>query len=431
MDSLFATIQTKPLADRMRPKQLQDFIGQAKVVGQASYLRRMIENDSVPSILFYGPPGTGKTTMAEVIANLTGAAFEAINAVSSGVPELRKLIARASERLRAGLGRTIVFIDEIHRFNKGQQDVLLPHVENGTIILLGATTENPFFEINSPLLSRMKIIRLELLTQADIKLILQRALTDEENGYGREQITLTTSAMNTISSMAAGDARVALNLLEQAKIMLPEGKKTIELEDLQAILGEALLRYDKKGDYHYDVVSAFIKSMRGSDADAALHYLARMLESGEDVRFIARRIVICAAEDIGNADPQALVVANAAAQAAHFIGLPEAGIPLAQAVCYLAKAPKSNSCYLAIAAALSDVKNKHCGSVPAHLKDAHYAGASKLAHGQGYLYPHDYPEGYVKQQYLPDELKNVSYYVPKSIGAEKKFCSLPQEKNKV
>ena len=303
MDSLFSTLAEKPLADRMRPQTLESFVGQEKVLGANSYLRRMIEKDMVPSIILYGPPGTGKTTLASVIAEITGNIFVAINAVSSGVPELRKLIAKAQEALHSGQGRTIVFIDEIHRFNKGQQDVLLPFVENGTIILIGATTENPFFEINSPLLSRMKVIRLEILTPNEISLIIKTALTDRERGYGKEGIVLTEDCLRNIAEIAGGDARSALNILEQAKTMLPEGQKEINRDILSMVLGDALLKYDKNGDYHYDVVSAFIKSMRGSDADAALHYLARMIESGEDVRFIARRIIICAAEDVGNADP--------------------------------------------------------------------------------------------------------------------------------
>lgn len=418
MDSLFTVLEKKPLADRMRPRSLKDFVGQEQVLGQQSYLRRMIEHDSVPSILFYGPPGTGKTTLTRVIAETTGELFEAINAVSSGVPELRKLITKAQERQRAGLGRTIVFIDEIHRFNKGQQDVLLPHVENGTIVLIGATTENPFFEINSPLLSRLKVIKLETLTAIHIKEIIERALKDTENGYGQEHITITDECKEIIANIAGGDARSALNILEQARIMLKEHETEITRSILEMVVGDTLLRYDKNGDYHYDVISAFIKSMRGSDPDAAIHYLARMLESGENVRFIARRIVICAAEDVGNADPQALVLANAAAQAADFIGLPEARIPLAQAVCYIATAPKSNSSYLAIDEAIRDVRKMDCGVVPNHLRDAHYAGASSLGQGIGYLYPHDYENGFVEQIYLPDKLRGKKYYKPKNIGHE-------------
>ena len=421
MDSLFTSMAPKPLADKLRPKNLVDFVGQEKVIGKNSYLRHMIENDSIPSIIFYGPPGTGKTTLAKVIAELTGSIFESINAVSSGVPELRKLLASAVERQRAGIGRTIIFIDEIHRFNKAQQDVLLPYVENGTIVLIGATTENPFFEINSPLLSRMKVIRLEQLTAEDIKKIIKRALADKANGYGDRGFKIKDEAIDIIANFANGDARRALNVLEQAIAMLPEDSKELDINVLSLVLGNVVLQYDKNGDYHYDIISALIKSMRGSDADAALHYLARLIESGEDVRFIARRILICASEDVGNADPMALLVANAAAQAAHFVGLPEAQIPLSQAVCYIANAPKSNSCYMGIAKAIEDVRTKNCGQVPKHLRDAHYPGATKLGNGTGYLYPHDYSGGYVKQQYLPDALIDVKYYEPKPIGEEKEL----------
>ena len=421
MDSLFTSMAPKPLADKLRPKNLFDFVGQEKVIGKNSYLRRMIENDSIPSIIFYGPPGTGKTTLAKVIAELTGSIFESINAVSSGVPELRKLLASAVERQRAGIGRTIIFIDEIHRFNKAQQDVLLPYVENGTIVLIGATTENPFFEINSPLLSRMKVIRLEQLTEEDIKQIIKRALSDKINGYGETGIKITDEAIDVVANFANGDARRALNVLEQAIAMLAENSKELDVNVLKLVLGNVVLQYDKNGDYHYDIISAFIKSMRGSDADAALHYLARLIESGEDVRFIARRILICASEDVGNADPNALLVANAAAQAAHFVGLPEAQIPLSQAVCYIANAPKSNSCYMGIAKAMEDVRTKNCGQVPKHLRDAHYPGAAKLGNGTGYLYPHDYAGGHVKRQYLPDALADVKYYEPKPIGEEKEL----------
>ena len=413
MDSLFsfAYEQKKPLADRMRPEKLSDFVGQERAVGAGSPLRRMIERDMLQSVLFYGPPGTGKTTLATVIANVTGNQFVSINAVSSGVPELRKLIVKAQELQRSGMGRTIVFIDEIHRFNKVQQDVLLPYVENGTIILIGATTENPFFEINSPLLSRMKVIRLEKLTPKHMQQIILRAVADKERGFGGS-FTIDEDALKILADFSAGDARSALNMLEQAEFMLPEtGERKITIEVLRSVIGTAMQRYDKKGDQHYDIVSAFIKSMRGSDADAALHYLARMIEGGEDLRFIARRIVICAAEDVGLADPQALVVANAAAQAADFVGWPEAQIPLAEAVCYIANAPKSNASYMGIANARADVRKKNCGSVPKHLRDAHYPGAKALGHGIDYKYPHSYG-GWVEQQYLPDELVGVKYYVP-------------------
>ncbi|PWM77699.1 MAG: replication-associated recombination protein RarA [Phascolarctobacterium sp.] len=418
MDSLFAQTVTKPLADRMRPRSLNDFAGQEKAVGVGSPLRRMIERDALQSLLLYGPPGTGKTTLAHIIANMTRSRFVSLNAVSSGVPELRKLIGEARDALYSGMGRTIVFIDEIHRFNKAQQDVLLPYVENGTVILIGATTENPFFEVNAPLLSRMKIIRLERLDKNAVKKILQKALADKVNGYGRQGLAMTDEALEALADFSGGDARIALNLLEQAEFMLPDGVKTIDGTVLESVMGDAFKRYDKKGDRHYDTVSAFIKSMRGSDADAALHYLAEMLESGEDVRFIARRIVICAAEDVGNADPMALVVANAAAQAAHFVGLPEAQLPLAQAVCYIANAPKSNACCMGILNARADARNVH-STVPKHLRDAHYQGAKALGHGTGYKYPHDYPGGWVQQQYMPDELAGRKYYFPKDTGAEK------------
>ena len=418
MDSLFAQTVTKPLADRMRPRRLSDFAGQEKAVGASSPLRRMIECDALQSLLFYGPPGTGKTTLAHIIANMTQSRFVSLNAVASGVPELRKLIGEARDALYNGMGRTIVFIDEIHRFNKAQQDVLLPYVENGTVILIGATTENPFFEVNAPLLSRMKIIRLERLDKNAVKKILQKALADKENGYGRQGLAMSDDALEVLADFSGGDARIALNLLEQAEFMLPDGAKTIDGAVLESVMGDAFKRYDKKGDRHYDTVSAFIKSMRGSDADAALHYLAEMLESGEDVRFIARRIVICAAEDVGNADPMALVVANAAAQAAHFIGLPEAQLPLAQAVCYIANAPKSNACCMGIFNARADARAVQ-STVPKHLRDAHYPGAKALGHGTDYKYPHDYPGGWVQQQYMPDELLGRKYYFPKDIGAEK------------
>ena len=419
MDSLFsfAYEQKKPLADRMRPEKLSDFVGQERAVGAGSPLRRMIERDMLQSVLFYGPPGTGKTTLATVIANVTGNQFVSINAVSSGVPELRKLISKAQELQRSGMGRTIVFIDEIHRFNKAQQDVLLPYVENGTIVLIGATTENPFFEINSPLLSRMKVIRLEKLTPQHMQQIILRAIADKERGFDGS-FTIEEDALKILADFSAGDARSALNMLEQAEFMLPEtGERKITIEVLRSVIGTAMQRYDKKADQHYDIVSAFIKSMRGSDADAALHYLARMIEGGEDLRFIARRIVICAAEDVGLADPQALVIANAAAQAADFVGWPEAQIPLAEAVCYIANAPKSNASYMGIANARADVRKKNCGSVPKHLRDAHYPGAKELGHGIDYKYPHSYG-GWVQQQYLPNELVGVKYYVPSGNGQD-------------
>lgn len=410
MFSLFEEPMEKPLADRMRPRTLDDFVGQKQVIGKNSPLRRMIEKDNLQSVLFYGPPGTGKTTLAQVIAGMTGNTFVSVNAVASGVPELRKKIAGAKDALSAGQGRTILFVDEIHRFNKAQQDVLLPYVENGTIILVGATTENPFFEINSPLLSRMKIVKLEKLGSKEIEEIIERALIDPLNGFGAEGLQIEDDAKKILADFAGGDARSALNLLEQAEFMLQPEEKVITRDILKNIMGNALQRYDKKGDAHYDIVSAFIKSMRGSNPDAALHYMARMIEGGEDLRFIARRIVICAAEDVGMADPQALVVANAAAQSADFVGFPEARIILAEAVVYIACAPKSNASYVAIDRALSDVRQGKYGEVPAHLRDAHYSGAADLGHGKAYKYPHNYPGNYVEQEYMPEGLRKTVYY---------------------
>ena len=427
MENLFGNLfetekrQTKPLADRMRPERLSDFVGQESAVGAGSPLRRMIERDVLQSVLFYGPPGTGKTTLAKVIAHVTGEKFEAINAVSSGVPELRKLIAKAQEDRRNGRGRTIVFIDEIHRFNKAQQDVLLPYVENGTIVLIGATTENPFFEINSPLLSRMKVVRLEKLQAPQIQQILERAIADTERGFGNS-FKAEPEALRIIADFAAGDARSALNILEQAEFMLPEeGERVLTVATLRSVIGTALQRYDKKGDQHYDIISAFIKSMRGSDPDAAVYYLARMLYAGEDIKFIARRIMICAAEDVSNADPMALVVATSAAQAVERIGMPEAQIILSQAVTYVASAPKSNSAVNAIFDAMEAVKNTKTAPIPVHLQDAHYKSSGKLGHGVGYKYAHDYPDHYVEQQYLPDGLTDRKFYVPGENGYEKKI----------
>lgn len=424
MEDLFTSLfeqphrLTKPLADRMRPEQLNDFVGQETAVGPNSPLRRMIERDMLQSILFYGPPGTGKTTLAQVIAHVTGEQFVAINAVSSGVPELRKLISKAQETRRLGQGRTIVFIDEIHRFNKAQQDVLLPYVENGTIVLIGATTENPFFEINSPLLSRMKVVRLEKLQREHLVKIMQRAIADPEKGFNNS-FKADEDVLRIIADFAQGDARGALNLLEQAEFMLPEeGERILNRDILRSVIGTAMQRYDKKGDQHYDIISAFIKSMRGSDPDAALYYLARMIEGGEELRFIARRICICAAEDVGLADPQALVVANAAAQVADFVGWPEAQIPLAEAVCYIANAPKSNASYMGIAKARQDVRAGRTGVVPRHLRDAHYPGAAKLGHGLTYKYPHNYPGGWIEQQYLPDEIVGTKYFEPSGNGQD-------------
>lgn len=369
----------------------------------------MVEKDTIPSMLFYGPCGTGKTTLAGIIAKVSNSHFVNLNATNAGIGELRNIIEDARKRVRSLQQRTILFLDEIHRFNKSQQDVLLPCVEDGTIILIGATTENPFFEVNRPLLSRLRLITLEALTPKAIGQILRRAITDEEVGLGKRRLQVADEVLEDVGIFVNGDGRMALNILEQAAAMVPD-EGTITIEVLEKVVGRRIYTYDKKGDSHYDTISAFIKSMRGSDVQATVHYLARMIEAGEDPNFIARRIVICAAEDVGLADPQALILANAAAQAAHMVGFPEARIILSEAACYVALAPKSNSAYLAIDAAIADVRHKDCGQVPDHLKDSHYSGASKLGHGNTYKYAHNYPNGYVKQQYLPTPLMDASYY---------------------
>lgn len=413
--------KTQPLAVRMRPRNFQEFVGHEDVVGEKRFLRKMIESDQIPSMILFGPPGTGKTTLAQMIAVTTNSDFKKINAVSAGIADIRKIVDGAKEQLQFYQKRTIIFIDEIHRFNKGQQDVLLPYVEDGRLILIGATTENPYFEVNLPLLSRVRVVKLSLLTDVQLSRVLKAALYDAKRGMGMYHYRAADEVLSLIAQIAGGDARVALNILEQACLLLDAGADTITVETVREVVGEKLQRYDKSGDNHYDTVSAFIKSMRGSDPDAALHYLARMLAAGENLNFVARRVAICAAEDVGNADPQALVVAMAAVQAVQFLGMPEARIPLAQAVTYVATAPKSNAAYLGIDAALNDVRQKNCGSVPMHLKDAHYKGAAKLGHGAEYIYPHDYEEHFVRQRYLPEELDGVSYYRPTENGREKEI----------
>ncbi len=406
-----------PLAVRMRPETLDEICGQDALVGPGSFLRVMIEKDTLPSLLFYGPSGVGKTTLAHVIAHATHSRFVKVNAVTAGTAELRKVIQEARDAIQMYQKRTILFIDEIHRFNKSQQDVLLPYVEDGTVILIGATTENPYFEVNRPLLSRLRVLTFSPLGREDIAKVLQRALTDTEKGLGRLHIQADTELLQLLADGADCDARAGLNLLEQACMLVPEGGRLTK-ETVEKVMGHTLYTYDKQGDAHYDTVSAFIKSMRGSDPDAALHYLARMIEAGEQPSFIARRLVICAAEDVGLADPQALVVANAAAQAVQLVGWPEGRIILSEAVIYVSCAPKSNSACMAIDHALQDVRHGGCGDIPAWLRDAHYQGASALGHGKGYKYPHDYPGGWVQQQYLPDPLRDRQYYEATDHGKE-------------
>jgi len=404
----------------MRPTKLDHLYGQEKAVGKGTFLRAMVEKDTIPSMLFYGPCGTGKTTLAGIIAKVSNSHFVNLNATNAGIGELRTIIEDARKRVRSLQQRTILFLDEIHRFNKSQQDVLLPCVEDGTIILIGATTENPFFEVNRPLLSRLRLITLEALTPKAIGQILRRAVTDEEVGLGKRHLQVTDEVLEDVGIFVNGDGRMALNILEQAAAMVPD-EGTITIEVLEKVVGRRIYTYDKKGDSHYDTISAFIKSMRGSDVQATVHYLARMIEAGEDPNFIARRIVICAAEDVGLADPQALILANAAAQAAYMVGFPEARIILSEAACYVALAPKSNSAYVAIDAAISDVRHKDCGQVPDHLKDSHYSGASKLGHGKAYKYAHNYPNGFVKQQYLPTPLVDATYYKGIKRGTEEQL----------
>ena len=432
MDSLFDFTPTntyEPLPVRMRPTKLDHLYGQEKAVGKGTFLRAMVEKDTIPSMLFYGPCGTGKTTLAGIIAKMSNSHFVNLNATNAGIGELRTIIEDARKRVRSLQQRTILFLDEIHRFNKSQQDVLLPCVEDGTIILIGATTENPFFEVNRPLLSRLRLITLEALTPKAIGQILRRAITDEEVGLGKRRLQVTDEVLEDVGIFVNGDGRMALNILEQAAAMVPD-EGTISIEVLEKVVGRRIYTYDKKGDSHYDTISAFIKSMRGSDVQATVHYLARMIEAGEDPNFIARRIVICAAEDVGLADPQALILANAAAQAAHMVGFPEARIILSEAACYVALAPKSNSAYMAIDAAIADVRHKDCGQVPDHLKDSHYSGASKLGHGKAYKYAHNYPNGYVKQQYLPTPLVDATYYNGIKRGREEQLLNDWEERRK-
>ena len=410
-----------PLASRMRPVTLEEVAGQQHIIGKDKLLYRAIKADKLGSVIFYGPPGTGKTTLAKVIANTTSARFKQLNATVAGKKDMEEVVKEAQEYLGMYGKKTILFIDEIHRFNKGQQDYLLPFVEDGTLILIGATTENPYFEVNGALISRSIVFELKPLGKEDICSLLERAVTDVEKGMGSYQAVLHEDARDFLADIAGGDARAALNALELGILTTeksPDGKIHIDLETASQCIQKRVVRYDKTGDNHYDTISAFIKSMRGSDPNAAVFYLAKMLYAGEDIKFIARRIMICAAEDVGNADPQALQVAVAAAQAVERLGMPEARIPLAQAVTYVASAPKSNAAYLAVDEAMEAVRSTKT-TVPVHLQDSHYKGAGKLGHGIGYQYAHDYPNHYVKQQYLPSELVDRVFYRPTENGYEK------------
>ena len=415
--------KAQPLAARMRPRSLDEFAGQEHFLGEGKLLRRLLQADRLSSVLFYGPPGSGKTALAHVIANHTQCVFRQVNAVAVGIKEVRELLEEARAELADSGRRTILFVDELHRFNRAQQDVLLPDVEEGRIILIGATTQNPFFAINSPLLSRSQIFTFLPLTKEQIKTLLQRALTDKERGLGAKQINAAADALDFLAEICDGDARRALSALEVGVLSMDTpgadaaGSPTIEftLEVARDSIQRKVMDFDPTGDAHYDVASAFIKSMRGSDPDAAIYWLARMLEAGEDPRFIARRIVICASEDVGNADPQALVVAAAALQATEFVGLPECQLALAQAVTYIATAPKSNASTVAISKARDDVKNGRTLPVPEHLRDASYKGAKQFGHGDGYQYSHDHEDGWVDQAYLPEDRR---YYLPVERGYE-------------
>lgn len=416
--------QEAPLASRLRPTTLEEVVGQQHIIGKDKLLYRAIKADKLSSIIFYGPPGTGKTTLAKVIAHTTSAEFTQINATVAGKKDMEEVVQKAKETLGMYQKKTILFVDEIHRFNKGQQDYLLPYVEDGTIILIGATTENPYFEVNGALISRSVIFELKPIPREAIKELLKKAVYDTDRGMGAYNGTIDDDALEFLADISGGDARHALNAIELGIMTTepgPDGKIHITLDVAQQCIQKRAAKYDKNGDNHYDTISAFIKSMRGSDPDAAVYYLARMLYAGEDIKFIARRIMICAAEDVSNADPMALVVATSAAQAVERIGMPEAQIILSQAVTYVASAPKSNSAVNAIFDAMEAVKNTKTAPIPVHLQDAHYKSSGKLGHGVGYKYAHDYPNHYVEQQYLPDGLTDRKFYVPGENGYEKKI----------
>ena len=413
-----------PLASRMRPTTLDEVVGQKHIIGKDKLLYRAIKADKLGSVIFYGPPGTGKTTLAKVIANTTSARFEQINATVAGKKDMEEIVKNAKDAIGMYGQKTILFVDEIHRFNKSQQDYLLPFVEDGTITLIGATTENPYFEVNNALLSRSRIFELKPLEKQDIRELVMRAVYDTEKGMGTYGADITDEAADFLADVANGDARAALNAVELGILTTDksdDGKIHITIDVAAECIQKRVVRYDHDGDNHYDTISAFIKSMRGSDPDAAVYYLARMLYAGEDVKFIARRIMICASEDVGNADPNALVVAVSAAQAVERIGMPESQIILSQAASYVATAPKSNAAYMGIAKAMKTVADTRTMPVPAHLQDKHYKGAEKLGHGLGYKYAHDYPNHYVTQQYLPDGMEEMRFYEPSENGYEKKI----------
>ncbi|WP_026894167.1 AAA family ATPase [Clostridiisalibacter paucivorans] len=414
--------KSAPLADRMRPRTLDEFVGQKHIIGKGKLLYRAILADKLRSVIFYGPPGTGKTTLAKIIANTTKMYFEQLNAVTSGVKDIRNVVKIAKDNLGMYSKKTILFIDEIHRFNKSQQDALLPYVENGTVILIGATTENPYFEVNKALISRSMIFKLETLSKEDIEVVIKRALKNDDKGLGIFNIKMDEEALEHLVNMSNGDARIALNALELGALTTDsdvDGIVHITIDIIQDCIQKRVLKYEKNGDEHYDTVSAFIKSMRGSDPDATLYWLAKMVYAGEDPKFIARRIIICASEDVGNADPNALNIAVNAFNAINIIGMPEGRIPLAQAAVYIACAPKSNASYNGINKAIKDIEDNVTGKVPNHLKDSSYKGSKDMGHGLGYRYPHEYKENYINQQYLPDNMKYKVYYEPTDNGHEK------------
>ncbi|MEH2956092.1 replication-associated recombination protein A [Candidatus Merdisoma sp. JLR.KK011] len=415
--------QEAPLASRLRPRSLEEIVGQRHILGNDKLLYRAIKADKLSSLIFYGPPGTGKTTIARVIANTTKASFTQLNATVAGKKDMEAVVSQAKDNLGMYGRKTILFVDEIHRFNKGQQDYLLPFVEDGTVILIGATTENPYFEVNGALISRSVVFELKALEPGDVKELIRRAVYDVERGMGAYGAEITEDAAEFLADIAGGDARAALNAVELGVLTTEkgeDGKIHLTREVISECIQKRVVRYDKTGDNHYDTISAFIKSMRGSDPDAAVYYLAKMIYAGEDERFIARRIMICASEDVGNADPMALTVAVSAAQAVERIGFPEAQIILAQAAAYVACAPKSNSAVNAIGKAMESVKSRRT-SVPVHLQDTHYPGAKKLGHGTGYKYAHDYPNHYVEQQYLPSEIEGEIFYEPSENGYEREI----------